>query len=304
MSGLLNTQRAWPSGPVALVERGVAVQRRGPHVREVELGECPQLVGGQRLGRREVEGGGARVGGERGEHRQLVGQRLPGRRAGRHHDVLPGVGQLGRVHLVGPGGAHAVVDQRVADRRGHPVRPRRDAPGPRGHPHDVPQRGGLGAARRAAAALAAVALRARPRARLRPPRPLAAASSAAVPADPPRRCGARPGDAVRRRARARQHAAQQVGTAPLRGSVPPAHGHRAHGHRGWHTLRCGPRAAHPFGQTRQPSRGMSRRCHEQPPNGRDDQGADPPSSVMQSVTRAGARVPPERPARSRPPTLR
>ena len=138
---------AVPPGPVALVERGVAVQRGRPHVGEVELGEGPQLVGGQRLGRREVQGGGAGVGGERGEHRQLVGQRLAGRGAGRHHDVLSGVGQLGGSHLVGPRGAHAVVDQRVAHRRGHPARPVRGPPGAGGHPHDVAQRGELAAVR-------------------------------------------------------------------------------------------------------------------------------------------------------------
>ena len=114
MSGLLNTQRPCLRAQ-SRSSIGVSPSSGGgPHVRQAELGERAELVGGQRLGRREVERGGPRVGGERGEHRQLVGQRLARRGAGRHHHVPPGVGQLGRVALVGPRRAHAVVDQRVA----------------------------------------------------------------------------------------------------------------------------------------------------------------------------------------------
>ena len=83
--------------PVALGHRGVAVEAVPARTSgEAESGERPELVGGERLGRREVQRGGARVRGEAGEHRQLVGQRLPRRRAGRHHDVLTGVRQRRR----------------------------------------------------------------------------------------------------------------------------------------------------------------------------------------------------------------
>ena len=279
------------AGPVALVERGVAVERGGPHVREVELGEGAQLVGGQRLGRREVQGGGPRVGGERGEHRQLVGQRLAGRGAGRHHDVLPGVGQLGRVHLVGPRRAHAVVDQRVADRRGHPARPVRDAPGPGGHPHHVAQRGEFVATRHRAA----VGERRIPGERGGAARRPVLARRAIAAIRRPSRGEELGHHAVRCHAGAREHARQQVGPAPLRGSACLVHGHRAHGHRRWHTSRPREVPTRPFGQTSRTTRGMSQRCHEHPSERRDDQGSRPARSVIATVTGAGGRVPPEQP---------
>ena len=128
------------AGPVALGERGVAVVGRGAHVREVERRERPQLVRGQRLGGREVQGRGAPVRGEGRQHRQLVGQRLPRRRAGRHHDVPSGVRQARRP---APGGSRAAA--RPARRR-----PR----APRGAPSPASRRrirGGAAGGRRAAA---------------------------------------------------------------------------------------------------------------------------------------------------------
>ncbi len=128
------------AGPVPLGERGVAVVRRGTHVREVERCERPQLVRGERLGGREVQGGGPPVRGEGRQHRQLVGQRLPRRRAGRHHDVPAGVRQAGGPRLVAPGLPHAPLDEGRAHLGRHPVRPVDGASGPGRQVDGVPQR--------------------------------------------------------------------------------------------------------------------------------------------------------------------
>ena len=69
--------------PLALVLGGVAVVERGADAVEVERGERAQLVGRQRLGRRQVERGRRGSVEQAGQRRQLVGQRLAGRRAGR-----------------------------------------------------------------------------------------------------------------------------------------------------------------------------------------------------------------------------
>ena len=128
------------AGPVALGERGVAVVGRGAHAREVERRERPQLVRGKRLGGREVQGRGAPVRGEGRQHRQLVGQRLPRRRAGRHHDVPSGVRQAGGPRLVAPGLPHAPLDEGRAHLGGHPLRPVDGASGPGRQVDGVPQR--------------------------------------------------------------------------------------------------------------------------------------------------------------------
>ena len=94
--------------PLALVAAAVAVVGGDPDV-EAERGEPGELVLGQRLGRREVEGGGAALaarpasGQRRGQRRQLVGERLARGGAGGEDDVLSGVRRVGCHRLVLPG---------------------------------------------------------------------------------------------------------------------------------------------------------------------------------------------------------
>ena len=76
-----------PPHPVPLLAGGVPVVGRRPHRWIGERRHRRQLVAGQRLGRGEVEDAGARVLGQPGQRRQLVGQRLPGCGAGGHDDV-------------------------------------------------------------------------------------------------------------------------------------------------------------------------------------------------------------------------
>ncbi len=62
--------------PVTLGQRGVAVVGAGPQAGQPERFQRFQLVGAQRLGRREVEHAGPRVGRQGRQRRQLVGQGL------------------------------------------------------------------------------------------------------------------------------------------------------------------------------------------------------------------------------------
>ena len=130
--------------PVALVEGGVAVVGGDPDP-EPERRDPGELVLGERLGRADVERGGAALAlasaplEDRGERGQLVGERLAGRRTGGQDDVLAAARGLGRDRLVAP----QLVDAAPAERR-----------------HDVgvcPRRPGSGAGPRAAAAPGGVA---------------------------------------------------------------------------------------------------------------------------------------------------
>ena len=76
MSGLLNSQRPCRRAQSRASSGVSPSSAAAPDVGQPERVQGPQLVGGQRLGRRQVERGGPGVGGEPGEHRQLVGQRL------------------------------------------------------------------------------------------------------------------------------------------------------------------------------------------------------------------------------------
>ena len=80
MSGLVSTKRACGADPLPLGRGRVAVVRARADALEAEAGDGAQLVGGERLGRREVERGGPGVGEQVGQHGQLVGQGLAGRR--------------------------------------------------------------------------------------------------------------------------------------------------------------------------------------------------------------------------------
>ena len=72
----------------ALLGGRVAVVDRRPEARELELGEAPRLILGERLRRVEVERPLLRVGRERVQHRQVESERLPARGARRDDDVL------------------------------------------------------------------------------------------------------------------------------------------------------------------------------------------------------------------------
>jgi hypothetical protein len=130
--------------PLALVAAAVAVVGGDADV-EAERGEPGELVLGQRLGRREVEGGGAALAARpasrqrRGQRRQLVGERLAGGGAGGEDDVLSGVRSVGCDGLVLPGLGHSTgVVGREHGRVG-PVRPRCGAGRPCGKPLEVGQ---------------------------------------------------------------------------------------------------------------------------------------------------------------------
>ena len=200
---------AVPARPVACVHRGVAVQRGRPHVGQAERVEGPQLVGRERLGRRQVERGGPGVRGEPGEHGQLVDERLARRRAGGHHDVLAGVGQRRRRR---PGGSTAPAH------RARPNASRTSGGTHPGHSTGRPGRGGMRTAWRSGLSASASSSTSAASVRFRPVR------------RPPRGSAPDPG----------QHSAQQDLAAPgpragLRprdtpGSPVPA----THGDRGWH----------------------------------------------------------------------
>ena len=97
----------------ALLAGRVAVVDRRPQLREPERRELPRLVLRERLRRVEVERAQLRLAGERVEHGEVEGERLPARRAGRD-DQVPARG--GRV----PGGAlvgEELVDPERRERR-------------------------------------------------------------------------------------------------------------------------------------------------------------------------------------------
>jgi hypothetical protein len=117
--------------PGAFLVAGVAVVGGGPHAGGQGGGQTAQgaqLVGGERLGRREVQGGRAPPAGgvvaveQRAEHGHLVGQGLAGGGAGGDHDRLAAQGVAGGAGLVLPGavdaeGPHS-LDDLGADRPG------------------------------------------------------------------------------------------------------------------------------------------------------------------------------------------
>ena len=119
--------------PPPLVGRRVAVVRGRPHPGDRHRLDPGELVGGQRLGRREVDGRRApqprrgRPLGRRAQHRREVAQALAGCRSGRDHDVLTGRGEVDRGPLVRPRALHPRGQQgRQHGRRDGP-RPLRQA---------------------------------------------------------------------------------------------------------------------------------------------------------------------------------
>ena len=114
--------------PVALLARAVAVMGGQAYV-EAQGRQPGELVVGQRLGRREVEHRRAALAADaagradRRQRGQLVGQRLPRGRAGRHDHVVARVRRVGGHDLVAPRPGHALRGEGAADVVGHPGRP-------------------------------------------------------------------------------------------------------------------------------------------------------------------------------------
>ena len=125
MSGLVRTYSAWSRAQSRcsrlLSPSWVVTRTSSPS--DADRG---QLVLGQRLGGREVEDGGAApvadvaLLADRGQRRQLVGQRLAGGRAGGEHDVLTRVGGLRGRRLVLPGPVDPAPRRRRRRRRAPP----------------------------------------------------------------------------------------------------------------------------------------------------------------------------------------
>ena len=110
-SGAFAGKAAHLGGTVAVVGGGRDVMQsrngRGERVRGA------QLVVTERLGRRQVQHPGPRVGRQRVEDRELIGQRLARRGAGADHHVTAGVGQLRGRCLVRPRAADSAVGKRA-----------------------------------------------------------------------------------------------------------------------------------------------------------------------------------------------
>ncbi len=131
-----------PPDPLPFGAGGVPVVAGRTYALDLQRGDGAQLVGGERLGRCQVEHGGAGVGEQGGQRGQLVRQGLAGRGAGGHHDVLPVVRQAGRLGLVPPRRRHPPPGVRGAQFLRNPPRPRHRHTGPGRHPFDVGDRVG------------------------------------------------------------------------------------------------------------------------------------------------------------------
>ena len=97
--------------------RRVAVVDRRPQPLQPELGERARLILRERLRRIEVERPRLRIARDRVEDRQVEGERLPRRRAGRDDDVLAALRRLPRLGLVAVERGDPVRDERGGDAR-------------------------------------------------------------------------------------------------------------------------------------------------------------------------------------------
>ena len=130
------------AGPVALLPGGVAVVGGGADAGQVEGLQRAELVGGQGLGRGEVQHRRL-VGGEQGgEGRQLVREGLARPGAGGDDGVGAGPRGLGGDGLVGPREGDAAGGEGGAQRRWRPVGPGGGGPGAGRHVFDVGERFG------------------------------------------------------------------------------------------------------------------------------------------------------------------
>ncbi len=114
--------------PVTFGPGRVAVEDGRLHPGQPERADRPELVGGQGLGRRDVEHGVAgQHGGKRG---QQIAEGLAGRRGGGDDHVPAGLRVVRRQRLVTPRRADAAGREGLGHRLGHPRRPRHLPAGP------------------------------------------------------------------------------------------------------------------------------------------------------------------------------
>jgi hypothetical protein len=108
-------------GPGSVGEGGIAVHDGGTDARDGQRGHHPQLVGGQRPGRRQVQRGAAVQ--DPGQGRQEVAERLSGCGRRRDDHVLAPGRVVGRGGLVRPGPGDPGRLERLGDLGGSPVGP-------------------------------------------------------------------------------------------------------------------------------------------------------------------------------------
>ena len=158
------------TGPGPHPRAGVSVQGGGPDAGQAEPLDRGELIGGQGLGRRDVQRRPALQ--DPGQGRQQVAERFPGGGARRDDHIPAGACVIGRRDLVGPRRADPAPPQRRGDLGRDPVRPGR--PGRRPAPGSARD----GAAARSAGLPAACGGRGPPRARAPPDGPPAAPGAA------------------------------------------------------------------------------------------------------------------------------
>ena len=132
------------AGPDAIGYGSVAVHHGGAHAAQAQRRDQPELVGGQRAGRRDVQRGAALEHG--GQRRDQVAERLTRRGAGGDDHVAALAGQPRGPGLVGPRPRRADAVQRLAQPGGQPVRPVGPPSAARGDPVDMRQPAGVGPA--------------------------------------------------------------------------------------------------------------------------------------------------------------
>ena len=101
--------------PRPLVERGVAVVRRGHEVGDQPLAEGAQLVLGEGLGGEDQQRSVAATAGDRLDDRHLVAERLARSRPGRDRDVAPVTERVDGIGLVRPQRVDAPAAQAGVD---------------------------------------------------------------------------------------------------------------------------------------------------------------------------------------------
>ena len=128
MSGLVRTYSPW-SRVQSRCSRGLSPSWVVTRTSSPSASSPAELVLGQRLRGREVEHAGAALpagaagSSDRGEGGQLVGERLPGRRAGGEHDVVAGVGGVGGGRPGAATGARPHARRTPSGARRAPTRP-------------------------------------------------------------------------------------------------------------------------------------------------------------------------------------
>lgn len=107
--------------PGAFLERCVAVEAGRSHLGDAQFAQAAELVGGQGLGRRQVQDGAAVE--TRGDRRSEVRQGFPRRRTRRNDHVSATECQVGRFVLMRPESCHPAVRQARNKYFRRPIRP-------------------------------------------------------------------------------------------------------------------------------------------------------------------------------------